>query len=200
MSRRARRVSLRAIRRSRRSRSSSRWSPSRASCSEATRLAARAWSRVRRCGGGTPTAAYRQARDGRVRIFVLAAPSLGSTPFRSRPPPTEILLYLGWCNRRVLPVLSAFSTQPSFLHIKDCPTCGARTSRHGGRCSRRSLIACVLGSLATVGVLCPLMVSRRRSVRQLRGPPFGRDDPHREVEGAPIERLGELGDSDEIVA
>ena len=93
MSRRARRVSLRAIRRSRRSRSSSRWSPSRASCSEATRLAPRAWSRVRRCGGGTPTAAYRQARDGRVRMFVLAAPSLGSTPFRSRPPPTEILLY-----------------------------------------------------------------------------------------------------------
>jgi len=71
MSRRARRVSLRAIRRSRRSRSSSRWSPSRASCSEATRLAARAWSRVRRCGGGTPTAAYRQARDGRVRMLSL---------------------------------------------------------------------------------------------------------------------------------
>jgi hypothetical protein len=41
---------------------------------------------------------------------------------------------------------------------------------------------------------------RRRSVRQLRGPPFERDDPHREFERASIERLRKLRDSDEVVA
>src|SRR5205823_12055212 len=41
---------------------------------------------------------------------------------------------------------------------------------------------------------------RRRSVRQLRCPPFDRDDPHRELERDSIEGLGELGDGDEIVA
>jgi hypothetical protein len=40
----------------------------------------------------------------------------------------------------------------------------------------------------------------RRSVRQLRGPPFERDDPHRELERASIERLRQLRDSDKIVA
>jgi hypothetical protein len=48
--------------------------------------------------------------------------------------------------------------------------------------------------------LCPVIFSRRGSVGQLRGPPFGRDDPHREVERAPIERLRELRDGYEIVA
>jgi hypothetical protein len=152
-------VSLRAIRRSRRSRSSSRW------------------SRVRRCGGGMPTPAYRQVRGVLVGSSVLVGLSLGSTFFRSRPPPRDppvprLVRSVG------LAGLICF-LNPALLHIKDCPTGSARTSRHGGRCSRRSLIACVLGSLATVGVLRPLMVSRRMSVRQLRGPPFGRDDPHR---------------------
>jgi hypothetical protein len=45
-----------------------------------------------------------------------------------------------------------------------------------------------------------MIFSRRRSVRQLRGPPFGRDDPHRELERAPVERLRELRDRDKIVA
>ena len=44
------------------------------------------------------------------------------------------------------------------------------------------------------------MLSCRRSVRQLRGPPFERDDLHRELEGASIERLRELRDSYKIVA
>jgi hypothetical protein len=44
------------------------------------------------------------------------------------------------------------------------------------------------------------MFNRRRSVRQLRGPPLERDDPHREFERASIERLRELRDSYEIVA
>jgi len=48
--------------------------------------------------------------------------------------------------------------------------------------------------------LCPVIFSSRRSVRQLRGPPFGRDDPHREIERAPIERLRELRDRYKIVA
>ena len=48
--------------------------------------------------------------------------------------------------------------------------------------------------------LCPQIFSRRGSVRQLRFPPVDRDDPHRELERAPIERLGELGDCYEIVA
>jgi AAA ATPase domain len=41
---------------------------------------------------------------------------------------------------------------------------------------------------------------RRRSVRKLGCPPFDWDDPHRELERDSIERLGELGDGDEIVA
>ena len=48
--------------------------------------------------------------------------------------------------------------------------------------------------------LCPVIFSRRGSVGQLRGPPFGRDDPHRELERAPVERLRELRDRDKIVA
>ena len=48
--------------------------------------------------------------------------------------------------------------------------------------------------------LCPVIFSRRRSVRQLRGPPLGRDDPHREIERTPIERLRELRDGYKIVA
>jgi hypothetical protein len=48
--------------------------------------------------------------------------------------------------------------------------------------------------------LCPVIFSRRRSVGQLRGPPFERDDPHRKFERASIERLRELRDSYEIVA
>jgi hypothetical protein len=117
------------------------------------------------------------------------------------PPPTEILLYLGWCGRPVLPVLpvlSAFSLSPP-------PHQGLSDRQRMDEQARRAVQSakphtCVLGSLATVGVLRPLMVSRRGSVGQLRGPPFGRDDPHREVEGAPIERLRELGDSDGVVA
>ena len=42
--------------------------------------------------------------------------------------------------------------------------------------------------------------SGRRSVRQLCGPPFERDDLHRQLERAPIERLRELRDSYKIVA
>jgi hypothetical protein len=45
-----------------------------------------------------------------------------------------------------------------------------------------------------------VIFNRGRSVRELRGPPFERDDPHREFERASIERLGELRDSYEIVA
>ena len=41
---------------------------------------------------------------------------------------------------------------------------------------------------------------RRGSIRQLRGPPFERDDPHRELERASIERLRELRDCDQVVA
>ena len=48
--------------------------------------------------------------------------------------------------------------------------------------------------------LCPEIFCRRRSIRQLRGPPFERDDPHRELERASIERLRELRDCDEVVA
>jgi hypothetical protein len=50
------------------------------------------------------------------------------------------------------------------------------------------------------GRLGPQIFSGGRSVRQLRSPPVERDDPQREFERASIERLGELGDSYEIVA
>jgi hypothetical protein len=46
----------------------------------------------------------------------------------------------------------------------------------------------------------PHPFSRRRPIRQLRAPPVERDDPQRELERNSIERLGELGDRDEIVA
>src|SRR5207244_588504 len=42
-------------------------------------------STTRPRGNDTPTAARRRVRDALVRVAVLAAPSLGSTPFTSRP-------------------------------------------------------------------------------------------------------------------
>src|SRR5207248_10010517 len=55
------------------------------------RPAAPSSTHARRSDIGTPTAAHRQPRDASIRSSVLAAPSLRSTPFKSRPPPTEIL-------------------------------------------------------------------------------------------------------------
>jgi hypothetical protein len=54
--------------------------------------------------------------------------------------------------------------------------------------------------LATSSAPTPLYATPSKVGRQLRGTPFVRDDPHREVERAPIGRLRELCDSDEIVA
>lgn len=53
---------------------------------------------------------------------------------------------------------------------------------------------------AAKGNLGRQIFSRGRSIRQLRSPPFERDDPHRQCERDLIERLGELGDRHEVVA
>jgi hypothetical protein len=90
----------------------------------------------------------------------------------------------------------ASDTKIGALHATVAGPCSSPASVRGAR--RAYLRERVRPSFG--GRLGPQIFSGGRSVRQLRSPPVERDDPQREFERASIERLGELGDSYEIVA
>src|SRR3954447_20611053 len=76
----------------------------------------------------------------------------------------------------------------------------ARNSRSGAPSNLEPMSSRSFLMFLRVKAKGAILWAGRRAIGQLRSPPFDRDDPHREVERAPIERLRELGDGDQVVA